>query len=723
MRRYIVAPLAFAFVSLMPVFPSHARRLAGHACRASLILFPLSNAALAQAQEVAASAQLPEVRVSANGGTGGYVAAEASGATRTETPLREVPQSVRVVTSALIDDLGATRLADTVDYVSGVARLNDFGGTWDNYAIRGFSSTDMGYLVNGFPGSRGYNPMRDAATVERLEFLKGPAAALYGSSEPGGTINIVTKKPRFTRATSAELSAGTLGFARATVDTTGPINDQLAYRLNVMAEDSASRSSLIDGSKYLVAPALAWAPDERTLVQYEGEFMRVRTPLDRGLVNVNGELPLPRDRYLQEPNDPNLHLSSNTHQLTLDRDVATGWRARLGVSYKESGFEGYAAEFGSVLADGRTLTRRNSWRTLPSRDTSAHAEVEGNFHTGGLAHRMLVGVEASRLYMGMDILYSSLAANPYAIDIYEPVYGQAKPPVSPSISTREHQRNLGAYLQDEVSLNDQWKLMAGVRFDNYHQSVDNLLTVTSTRQSQTAVSPRIGLTWLPTAQLSAYLSLGKSFRPNSGVDEAGNAFDPQHARAIEAGLKWQSEDARLGATLAVFDIRKNNVLTRSPTNPNFNIAAGDATSRGLEIDAFGQLDQHWRISSSFTLMNAKVTEDNAIAPGTRLTNIPKVSASLLAIREDAMPVFGGRYGIGTGIVYVGSRSGNATDTYSLPAYATVKLVTYWQIDRRTRVFLDVHNVFDKTYYPASWGNLAVTPGPGRQFVAGLRYQF
>ncbi|SPD64392.1 Iron complex outermembrane recepter protein [Cupriavidus taiwanensis] len=705
----------------MPSFRSSARRLAHHACHAGLFLLPLSDAALAEPPGLAAD--LPEVRVSASAGGSGYLAVDAAGATRTDTPLREVPQSVRVVTSELIDDLGATRLADTVDYVSGIARLNDFGGTWDNYAIRGFSSTEMGYLVNGFPGSRGYNPMRDAATVERFEFLKGPAAALYGSSEPGGTINIVTKKPRFTAATAAEVSVGTLGFRRATIDTTGPLGKTLAYRLNVMAEDSASRSPLIDGHKYLVAPALTWAPDDRTLLQYEGEFMRLRTPLDRGLVNVDGRLTLPRDRYLQEPSDPNLHLFSDTHQLTLERQLSAAWRTRIGASYKESGFEGYAAEFGSLLADRRTLTRRNSWRTLPSRDTSVRAEAEGNFHAAGLGHRMLLGIEASRLFMGMDIAYSSLAANAYAIDIYEPVYGQAKPAVLPGISTRENQRNLGAYLQDEVSIDERWKLLAGVRFDNYQQSVDNLLTAASTRQSQSAVSPRIGLTWLPTPQLSAYLSFGKSFRPNSGVDEAGNAFDPQYARSIEAGLKWQSRDERLGATLALFDIRKHNVLTRSPANPNFNIATGQAASRGLEFDAFGNLDQHWRISGSFSLVNARVTEDNTIAPGTRLSNIPRISASLLAIREDAMPKFGGRYGIGTGIVYVGNRSGNASDTYSLPAYATVKLVTYWQIDRRTRLFLDIHNVFDKTYYPASWGNLAVVPGLGRQFVAGLRHRF
>nr|WP_315595391.1 TonB-dependent siderophore receptor [uncultured Cupriavidus sp.] len=707
---------------LQSFLPKATRHFSVYAFRASLALLPLATHLSHAETPTAAAADLPEVKVSATS-SAGYVAKEVAGATRTETPLREIPQAVRVVTSELINDLGATRLADTVDYVSGVARLNDFGGTWDNYAIRGFNSSDVGYLVNGFPGSRGYNPMRDTATVERFEFLKGTAAALYGSSEPGGTINIVTKKPRFTRSTTAEVSGGTLGFARAAVDTTGPLNDKFAYRLNVMAEDGASRSSLIDNHKYLVAPALTWAIDDQTLLTYEGEFMRIQTPLDRGIVNVNGKIDLPRDRYLQEPNDPNLHISSDTHQLTLDRELTAGWRTRLGVSYKESSFEGYAAEFGSVLADGRTLTRRNSWRTLPSRDTSIQGEVEGNFQTWGLGHRMLVGLDASRLYMGMDIAYSNLATNTYAIDIYNPVYGQAKPPVSLSTSTRENQRNLGVYLQDEVSLSEQWKLLGGVRFDNYHQSVDNLMTARTTSQSQSAVSPRVGLTWLPSAQTSLYVSYGKSFRPNSGVDESGNAFDPQHGRALEAGVKWQSTDARLGATMSVFDIAKSNVLTRSPTNPNFSIAAGEVSSRGVEMDAFGQLDQNWRVSGSFTLMNAKVTEDNTIAPGTRITNIPKISASLLAIREDAMPWIGGRYGVGTGIVYVGSRSGNATDTYSLPAYATVKLVTYWQIDRRTRVFFDIHNLFNKNYYPASWGNLAVIPGLGRQFVAGLRYQF
>ena len=192
--------------------------------RIAFALLPLASISLSHAQGTGSGqseppgTSLPEVHVVAEPESGGYNPTSSSGATRTPTPLREVPQSVRIVSSQLIEDMGATRLADTVGFVSGITRLNDFGGTWDNFGIRGFSSTDMGFLVNGFPGSRGYNPPRDTATVERFEFLKGPASAVYGSSEPGGTINIVTKKPEFTRRNTADFSIGSQGLRRSTLD-------------------------------------------------------------------------------------------------------------------------------------------------------------------------------------------------------------------------------------------------------------------------------------------------------------------------------------------------------------------------------------------------------------------------------------------------------------------------------------------------------------------------
>ncbi|NQE48956.1 TonB-dependent siderophore receptor [Herbaspirillum rubrisubalbicans] len=694
------------------------------ACWLAASLITAAPLAWAQtpAQDSGSATALPEVSVSASKDKSNYLAPSTSGATRTDTPLMEIPQAVRVMTTQQIEDLGAVRLADTVDYVSGISRLNDFGGTWDNFAIRGFSSTDMGFLVNGFPGSRGYNPRRDTATIERIEFLKGPAAALYGSSEPGGTINIVTKKPQFTRNNSAELSAGSGGLKRATVDSTGPLGQNLAYRLIAMTEEGDSRSSLLSNRRSLVAPSLAWVIDKDTLLNYEAEFLQASTPLDRGLINVRGVLGgLPRDRVLNEPSDGNMAMRSNTHQLTLERTLSEQWRAKLGASYKESSFDGFyteAALSNPLAADNRTLRRTRTWRQLPSRDTSVQAELQGDFSTGAIGHTLLLGAESSTLWMNTEILRSAPLAS---IDIYNPVYGSSPllPLTNRTSSSDEHQRVKAVFVQDQLSLSSQWKLLAGLRWDQYNQSIQNRVGgVTNTSQQQSAVSPRAGISYLPNAWSSLYLSAGKSFRPNSGVDVNGRAFDPQHSTAYEAGLKLQTSDERLGANFALYDITKTNVLTASDV-PGFMVAAGEAKSTGFEADAYGQLDAHWRISANFSWDNARVTKDKTLAAGTRLTNIPAYSAGLLAIREDAT-ASGARYGLGGGINYVGNRSGNTADTYSLPAYATVKLLSYWQVSKHVRLSLDVNNLFNRNYYPGSWNNLYVMPGAERTVVARMK---
>ncbi|OWY27603.1 TonB-dependent siderophore receptor [Herbaspirillum robiniae] len=676
---------------------------------------------MASAQGVPADAEpaaLPEISVTSSTDAKSYKATSSSGATRTDTPLMEVPQSVRVMTAQQIEDVGAVRLADTVEYVSGITKLNDFGGTWDNFGIRGFSSTDMGFLINGFPGSRGYNPRRDTATVERIEFLKGPASAIYGSSEPGGTINIVTKKPQFAQKTSAELSAGSGGLKRATLDTTGPLSEHFAYRLNLMSEEGDTRNSMLGNRRSLVAPALTWVLDHDTILNYEAEFLRSSTPLDRGVINVRGALgALPRDRVLNEPSDGNMSLNSNTHQLTLERTLSDNWRAKLGASYKESSFDGYYTEADSLAADNRTLNRRRTWRQLPSRDASFQAELEGKFKTGSIGHDMLFGAEASQLWMNTEILRST--AN-LPIDIYNPVYGAAVPPVTNRTSSSdENQRVKALFVQDQISLSPQWKALAGLRWDQYNQSVQNRVpTVTNTSQQQSAVSPRAGLTYLPNDWSSYYLTAGKSFRGNSGVDINGRAFDPQHSTAYEAGVKLQSKDERLGANFALYDITKTNVLTSSDV-PGYSVAAGEVKSTGFEADVYGQLTTNWRVSGNFSWDNARVSRDKTLAPGTRLANIPAYSAGLLAIREDAL-ANGSRYGVGGGINYVGNRSGNTADTYSLPAYATVKLLSYWQASKNVRVSVDVHNLFNRNYYTGSWGNLYVIPGTERTVVARVK---
>lgn len=347
---------------------------------------------------------LSEIRVGASRDARSYAGEQRNtAASRTDTPLIEVPQNVRIVPQKLVEDLGATRLADVVGFVSGMSQGNDYGGTWDSFALRGFEASP-GSLINGFSSTCQCGPRRDAGTIERVEVLKGPSAALYGSSEPGGTYNIVTKKPQFRPMREAGLKVGNRGLCRATFDATGPFSSTLAWRLNLVAEKGATRTSLIETSKYIVAPSLTWAPTARTIVNYEADITRIRTPYDRGLPVIDGRTDaLPRDRYLGEPSIPNLHIRGDVHQLTLNHTLNDQWSVRAGLMHRKTDNTGHGTEPGALQRDGRTLTRRMAWRSMPSSNTSLQAEATGKLQTGTLRHTVLTGVEVSRYTHHADI--------------------------------------------------------------------------------------------------------------------------------------------------------------------------------------------------------------------------------------------------------------------------------------------------------------------------------
>ena len=678
---------------------------------------------------------LSAVDVVGRSASGTYYADEAEGA-KTSLPLRELPQSVRVMSRQTLDDLGATRLDDVLDYVGGVSRQNNFGGLWDNIAIRGLpgnENTGMATLLNGFSSNRGFNAPRELAGVERIEFLKGPAAALYGSSEPGGTLNIVSKKPLWKAAHSVEAYAGSHGLGRAALDTTGPISDNLAYRLNVAVEDKGSFRDQVSAQRQVVAPAFTWKLSPDTVLEYTSEYLRHATPLDRGVVAVNNQLgAVPVSRFLGEPADGDVTVTNQTHQLVLSHEWNADWRSRTGLSYRETGLKGYSTEASALQADGRTLRRQRRYRDYQSDDVALQAELQGTVRAGGLEQEVLVGVESYRFHMDSLILRANPSASaPYAIDIFNPVYGQTQPTPGRNTDTREKQRNTALYVQDTVKLGEQWRVMAGLRADNYDQSLQNRITTTTTTQSPSAVSPRLGVSWLPSAGWTVYANAGKSFRPNTGSDAAGNAFDPEKARAFELGAKWESADQRLGATAALFDITKRNVLTSDPVNAGYSAAAGEVRSRGLELDVAGRLTANWRLNASLVFNDVEITRDNTLEVGGRLLNVPKVNGSVLAVYEDAL-ANGQRYGVGGGVTYMGKRLGQArtqaeanagTAAFDLPSYTTAKLLAYWRLSPTINLTLDVDNLFDKVHYTSSYSRVWVTPGALRTVTVGLQAKF
>ncbi len=670
---------------------------------------------------------LGQIVVTGEGERKQYRQGSSSSATRTETPLQELPQSVQVVSRQLIDDLAATRLDDLLLYVSGVARQNNFGGLCDSYAIRGFAGSDNGglnILWNGFASNRGYAPPRDLANVESVDFLKGPAAALYGNSEPGGTINVVTKKPQFKAANALDLSMGTNDTYRTAVDSTGALNSEVAYRLNAAIEHKGSMRDNVSSNREFLAPAFTWVLGAHTVLNYEGEFLRQKAPLDRGIVAVGGNPGvLPISRFLGEPGDGDIKMDNQNHLLTLEHQLDENWHLRTGLFHKDGQLDGYSTEASSLRADNATLWRQRRYRDYSWHDTSIQAELGGKLQVGGMGHELLAGVEADWLTLDQRMLrVNPSAASPYAININDPVYGQAQPALLPNTATSEHQVSTGFYLQDQVSLSARWKLLAGMRADAFRSRLDNWRSGTSTRQDKSAFSPRLGLTWLVTPAWSVYASASKSFRPNTGSDANGNAFSPETARAAEAGLKFQSEDKRSGATLAVFDITKQNVLTTDPNNTAFSIAAGEVRSRGVELDANGKLGHHWRFTGNLAYTDAFVAKDNTLAVGSRLVNVPRLSGSVLAIFEDA-DARGAPYGLGGGLNYVGARNGDQAGSFELPSYVTARALAYWQFTPAMKLSLDVNNLFNKRYYSSSYSNVWIMPGDERSATLALNVKF
>jgi len=658
---------------------------------------------------------------------------------RGDTPIEKLPQSVQVISAELLQDIAVTQLDDALDLASGIVRQNTFGGLWDSFAIRGFAgdeNTPTGYLVNGFNAGRGFSGRRDASNIERIEVVKGPGSALYGRAEPGGTINLVTKKPQFQRAGSLEVSAGRFDTYRLAADLTGPISESVAFRINGAYDDADSFRDFFASERLSVTPSLLVQFSNTTTLSYELEYAKQEAPFDRGIVAPFGQLgSVPAERFLGESGDGNTEVEAAGHQLVLQHELSRNWLLHTGFGYRESSFTGFSSDPELVASrqpfyvDGRTLSRQRRFRDYDSTDLSARAEVSGRIGGGSLTHHVLIGVDYYDYELdSLQTRFRPTLANPYAIDVFNPVYGQTRTP-GPFQDQRENQDASGIYFQDQIDIGEKWKLLAGVRYDDFSQQIDNLLTNTSQTADDTATSPRAGIVFDATDSVSVYAAWSKGFRPNTGVNAAGVAFRPELSESYEVGTKLASPGGRVSGTLAIYHADKSNILTSDPINAGFSIAAGEAESRGVELDATGELTDNLRFTFAYAYTDAEITKSAldpnfgfALPAGSRLINIPEHSASVLLMQS--FQVGGRDLTAGIGANYVGERLGETgVPTFVLPDYTLVRLTGSFAPTESLEFFVDVENLFDETYYPSSYARIWVAPGAPRTYAVRALWQF
>ncbi|MGE8045400.1 TonB-dependent siderophore receptor [Pseudomonas monteilii] len=659
----------------------------------------------------------------------GYKAERSASATRTDTALHETPQSISVVPRDVLQDTSATRLQDALDYAGGVGRANNFGGQGlTTLTVRGFTTGE--FYRNGFPINRGYPNAPDANTVERLEVIRGPASTLYGRGDPGGTFNIVSKQPQLDDKVTLGSQVDDQGLRRATLDATGALTQDgaLAYRLNVLGEGGESFRDEVDSERYDVAPVLSWQVDEATRIVFEGDFMRNNHPLDRGLTRLPRQAgTASRDTNVWEKGSDNLlHNDNDMAQLRVEHLLNDDWTLAGGVQWLDGSLKGNAVEANGLQADGRTLGRNFNYRELEWTSRDYQLNLTGHFDTAGLSHTLLTGLEYEDYDYSSIILRSAGGAGAYPVDLFEPVLGQPRPALTRTTThDRENLKTWAAFVQDQVTLTERLKALAGVRFERFeHDYDDKLSDARDFSNGQSGVTPRVGLMYDLTETLALYATASRSFKPNSGTSLQGGGFDPEKGKSYEVGMKWESLDRQLSVYAAVYHTVKENVLTRDPNDPTgtYSVAAGEVRSRGFDLNIAGNLTPEWRVIGGYAYVDAEVTRDNTLARGTRLANIPRNSFSLLNTYEFQDGVAKG-LGLGVGFKHVDDRAGQtAASTYTMDHYSVADLLSFYTVNEHVRLNLDVKNVFNTRYDEGAF-NTYVYPGAPRTVQAGVSYTF
>ncbi len=667
---------------------------------------------------------------------------------RGDFAIRDIPQAISVIDSEALQQNNILRLTDALDLNASVVRQNTLGGLWDSFAVRGFAGDEnmpSGYLVNGFNAGRGFGGQRDVAGIERVEVLKGPAAALMGRGEPGGTINIVTKQAKIgdTFGTGS-LQYGSFDRFRGDADLNLSLTGGVTARLMGYHEEGDSFRDTIHEKRWGFLPSIGVALGGRTRLTYDFEWTRVEVPFDRGIVVLDGDFStVPRSRFLGEPGDGDTVARATGHQLRLEHQFSDAWSLLVGASHRDTLLTGFSSDAETVASrqklfiDGRSLSRQRRSRYYDAAHSVVRVEVAGHFATGGIQHRVLIGGDFDQF--DYDQIFTrfrppAVSSNPNdraanVIDIDNPIYGRFSLPTTALLNDRgDRQRSFGAYVQDQIELTDRIQLRFGGRYDWLTLETDNRATAKFSRQRKGRFSPQAGIVYRLSDPVSLYAAYGQGFRANVGTDVRGVIFDPETSESIEAGAKLTLLGGALTGTFAVYQLQKANVLASDSNNPGFSVAVGKARSRGVEFDVNGHLPRDVDVLLSYAYTDAEarssVLDPNfsfQVRPGDPLINIPRHNVNAQVAKHFDIAGHGAQ--IGAGVQHVGRRSGETGTRFMLPAHTLVRLFGSAELRKGVELFASVSNLFDTHWYASSYTALWVQPGAPRTATIGLRARF
>jgi len=648
--------------------------------------------------------QLPSILVT--GEARGYVARDSVTATRTDTPLLNVPQSITVVTREQLDDQAVYSIGDVLRYIPGVT-VGQGEGNRDQITLRG-QNTTADFFLDGVRDDTQY--FRGLYNLERVEVLKGPYALIFGRGGGGGIVNRVQKTPSASGVfMGGRASANSFGAWDVSADINAPINAMATFRINAVYENLDNHRDFYEGERYAVNPYLAVDLGAGWRAGLSYEYVNDDRVPDRGVPSL-GTAPLTgyRDQFFGVPGVNRTTLEASIVKLRLDGALTDTVEVSTTVLYGD-----YDKLYTNVYADGPATGQTGTVPLAAYTDPTDRQNllIQGNLvwdvRAGGMDHKLLFGLE----YGDQDSANqrrNGVLSNA-TFDLTNPVF----PTVTfPAINrdTVSNVETLSAYVQDQISLGDHVEVVAGLRYDRFDITGLDLQSNPDRPFARTddKVSPRLGLIYKPQANVSIYGSYSQSFLPRSGdqflsLSPTTQNLEPEEFTNHEVGAKWDIRPD-LNVTAAVFRLDRTNATTPDPLNPTVSINVGETRTEGVELAVTGRLTTGWQVSGGYSYQDARLQGNDTV----RLAQTPKQQVSLWN-RYDLSR----RLGFGLGIIHQSSQFAAIRTTASttrLPAFTRVDAAVFYAVSDTVDLQLNVENLFDTTYFSDAHNNFNISVG-------------
>ncbi len=653
---------------------------------------------------------------------------EKSAGLKTDTPLIDVPQTVSVITQTQIQDQAIQDIGDITRYTPGIT-ISQGEGHRDAIVIRGQRTTADFFLDGVRDDVQYYRPLYN---LERVEVHKGPNALIFGRGSGAGNINRVTKTAILNdRFASINSSADTFGAYQFTVDGNTAITDNVAIRINALAEGFDNHRDFFDGERYAINPTIAAELSNRTRLELSYEYVNDDRVVDRGVPAVAGGTranpasPVSGfdDTFFGSPSANFTTLEANIVRGRLFHDFNANHSVNAVIQYADyDKFYQNLYPIGSDLANNTFRLQGYNDRT-DRENFIAQVNFLSNITTWSFQHELLYGVEYGDQQTDNgrnNALFADSGTNSSNNIIF------TNPITIPSFSfpttTRDRDSDatfISAFLQDQITINEYLQLVGGVRIDRFDIDVVDQIEVADGAadgnsgflgRTDTEVSPRVGLIVKPIEDVSVYASYSQSFLPRSGdqfltLSPTTESLQPEEFKNYEFGVKWDVTGS-LAFTSSIFRLERDSGTTVDPTNPLNTILVSSETE-GLELQLVGQLMPRWKINAGYSYLDGK--EDGRVVGGVSdnrtLREVPEHQFSVWN-RYDVTS----RLGLGLGVIHQSSQFASNGNTVELPSYTRVDAAGYYTLTDKIRLQVNVENLFDEDYFPNSHNDNNISTG-------------